>query len=109
MASKPKAPKPTAQELELQRRQRDELDELTRNLNARLKAIKRTLGGRRSLLGSGRETGVDGSGRGGSGSGGSSGRSGSAGGPGGILSGGGGARGAGGVSGYRRPSRASAL
>lgn len=60
MGSKPKAPKPTAQELELQRNQRTELDQLTRDRNSQLKAIKRTLGGRRGLLGSGSERGIAG-------------------------------------------------
>ncbi len=49
---KPKTPKPTAQELEVERRQRKELDELTRESNSRLKAIKRGQVGRRTLLGS---------------------------------------------------------
>lgn len=79
MGGKPKTPKPTAQELELQRNQRDELDDLTRNRNESLKALKRTLGGRRGLLGSGSELGIRPSGAGGSSS---SGRGG------GILSGG---------------------
>ncbi len=49
---KPKTPAPTAQEKELERRQRTELDELTREENERLKAIKRQSRGRRTLLGS---------------------------------------------------------
>jgi hypothetical protein len=60
MGSKPKAPKPTAQELELQRSQRQQLDELTRDSNQRLKAIKRGQVGRRTLLGSGSELGIPG-------------------------------------------------
>ena len=48
---KPKAPAPTAQEKELERRQRTELDELTREENERLKAIMRQARGRRTLLG----------------------------------------------------------
>lgn len=55
---KGKAPKPTASELELQRNQRRELNQLTTDRNSQLKAIKRTLGGRRSLLGSGSEVGI---------------------------------------------------
>lgn len=58
MGSQPKTPKPTAQELELQRNQRDELNDLTRDRNSGLKALKRTLGGRRGLLGSGSELGI---------------------------------------------------
>lgn len=58
MGGKPKTPKPTAQELELQRNQREELDDLTRNRNESMKALKRTLGGRRGLLGSGSELGI---------------------------------------------------
>ena len=49
---KPKTPGQTAQEKELERRQRTELDELTREENERLKAIKRQARGRRTLLGS---------------------------------------------------------
>ncbi len=48
---KPKTPGQTAQERELERRQRTELDELTREENERLKAIKRQARGRRTLLG----------------------------------------------------------
>ena len=48
---KPKTSAPTVQELELERRQRSELDKLTREENERLKAIKRGARGRRSLLG----------------------------------------------------------
>ena len=55
---KPKAPPPTAQEKELERRQRDELDVLQREENERLKAIKRGRRGRRTLLGSGSELGI---------------------------------------------------
>lgn len=58
MGGKPKTPKPTAQELELQRSQRDELNDLTTDRNSSLKALKRTLGGRRGLLGSGSELGI---------------------------------------------------
>lgn len=65
MGGKPKTPKPTAQELELQRNQRGELDDLTRNRNESLKALKRTLGGRRNLLGSGSELGIRPAGEGG--------------------------------------------
>jgi hypothetical protein len=97
MGSKPKAPKPTAQELELQRRQRGELDTLTRDRNSVLKAIKRALGGRRSLLGSGSERGVAGGGR----TGGAGGRAGSGGGI--LSSGSGGARSAGGSGFVRTP------
>ena len=68
---RPKTPAPTAQEKELERRQRTELDELTREENERLKAIKRQSRGRRTLLGSFRGTttgsGVGGAGRGGGG------------------------------------------
>lgn len=55
---KPKVPPPTAEELELRRRQRKELDELTRESNQRLKSIKRGRVGRRTLLGSGSELGI---------------------------------------------------
>jgi len=55
---KPKVPKPTAQEKELERRQRKELDELTRESNARLKGIKRGAVGRRTLLGGGGARGI---------------------------------------------------
>lgn len=88
MGSKPKAPKPTAQELELQRQQRETLDDLTRESNQRLKAIKRGQVGRRTLLGSGGELGIPGA-RGGGPGGGRPGRSGGGSG-GGILSSGGG-------------------
>lgn len=60
MGSKPKAPAPTAQELELQRRQREELDDLTRDSNERLKALKRGRVGRQTLLGGGSELGIPG-------------------------------------------------
>ena len=82
---KPKTPPLTAQELELERRQRKELDELTREENERLKAIKRGQRGRRSLLGSN----VQASGGGGRSRSGSSGARprGRAGGPGGIVGG----------------------
>ena len=49
---RPGTPEQTAQEKELERRQRTELDELTREENERLKAIKRQSRGRRTLLGS---------------------------------------------------------
>ena len=49
---KPKAPKPTGSEIELERSQRSELDKLTRDENERLKAIKRRQRGRQSLFGS---------------------------------------------------------
>lgn len=113
MGSKPKAPKPTAQELELQRRQRDDLDNLTRDRNSMLKAIKRTLGGRKSLLGSGSERGVrSGTDRAGTGAAG-----GAAGAPGGrsggiLSSGAAGARasiGTGRVPSYRTPNRSTAV
>lgn len=58
MGSKPKAPAPTAQDLELQRRQRTELDQLTRDTNERLKAQQRGRVGRRTLLGGGSELGT---------------------------------------------------
>ena len=57
---KPKTPGQTPEELELEERQRSELDKLTRETNIRLKAIKRGKAGRRTLLGSGSELGVDG-------------------------------------------------
>lgn len=105
MGSKPKAPKPTAQELELQRQQREQLDQLTQDTNARLKGLKRGQIGRRTLLGSGGELGIPGargtgpgSGRPGRGGGGSAGAGG------GILSSGGG----GSQSIPRTPSRGSA-
>ncbi len=47
---KPKTPKPTAQELSLERRQRRELDKLTDEENRRIKLAKRGAGGRRALL-----------------------------------------------------------
>lgn len=50
--SKPKTPQPTAQEKELERRQRQELDKLTDQENARLKSMKRGARGRRMLMGS---------------------------------------------------------
>jgi hypothetical protein len=107
MGSSPKAPKPTAQELELQRRQRTELDELTRDTNTRLKGIKRGQVGRRTLLGSGSELGIPGVRAGGQvgrpGRGGGGGSAG-AGGGGGIMSSGGG----GSMSIPRSPSRGSA-
>ncbi len=55
---KPKAPALTAQDKELERRQRSELDDLQREENDRLKAIKRGARGRRTLLGSGSELGI---------------------------------------------------
>ena len=54
------APGQTPEELELEERQRSELDKLTRETNVRLKAIKRGKAGRRTLLGSGSELGVQG-------------------------------------------------
>lgn len=107
MGSKPKAPKPTAQELELQRQQREQLDELTQETNTRLKAIKRGQIGRRTLLGSGGELGIPGARGTGPGSGrpGRGGGSGTAGSGGGILSSGGG----GSMSIPRTPSRGSAV
>lgn len=63
---KPKSPKRTAADLDLERRQRLEADELTRDENERLKAIKRGRQGRRTLLGSagirGRQQGPQGGG-----------------------------------------------
>lgn len=58
MGSKPKTPAPTASEIEAERRARRELDNLTRDENARLKGLKRGRQGRRGLLGSGSERGV---------------------------------------------------
>lgn len=98
MGGKPKTPKPTAQELELQRNQRDELNDLTRDQNSSLKALKRTLGGRRGLLGSGSELGIGVRSRGG-GSGSSAGGLGIRGAGGGIMSSGGGSGGGGGAGG----------
>lgn len=96
MGGKPKTPKPTAQELELQRNQRDEINDLTRDRNSSLKALKRTLGGRRGLLGSGSELGIGVRGARGGGSGSSSGGLGIRGAGGGIMGSGGGAGGGGG-------------
>lgn len=103
MGGKPKTPKPTAQELELQRNQRDELNNLARDRNSSLKALKRTLGGRRGLLGSGSELGIGvrGSGQGG-GSGSGAGSLGIRGAGGGIMSSGGGSSGGGGGGGGSR-------
>lgn len=97
MGGKPKTPKPTAQELELARNQRDEQNDLTRDRNTSLKALKRTLGGRRGLLGSGSELGIGG--RGGQGGGSNSMGLGIRGAGGGILSSGGGSSGGGGAGG----------
>jgi hypothetical protein len=97
MGGKPKTPKPTAQELELQRNQRDETNDLARDRNSSLKALKRTLGGRRGLLGSGSELGIGGRSPGGGGSNGSG--LGIRGGGGGLLSSGGGGGGGGGAAG----------
>lgn len=103
MGSKPKTPKPTAQELELQRGQREELDDLTRSRNESLKAIKRSLGGRRTLLGSGSELGIRPVAAGGRGGAGGQGL-GIRGGGGGIMSSGGGSRArGGGGGGFRAP------
>ena len=55
---RPKTPAPTAQEKELERRQRSELFDLDREKNERLKGIKRRRRGRRTLLGSGSELGI---------------------------------------------------
>ena len=55
---RPKAPKKTAQEIQLEVRQRSELFELDREENERLKSIKRRRRGRRTLLGSGSELGI---------------------------------------------------
>ena len=52
-------PKATASQLELDRQQRDEISKLTRNRNESLKSLKRNLGGRRNLLGSGSERVVE--------------------------------------------------
>lgn len=49
--SKPKVKPKTGTELELERRQRTELDRLTRENNEKLKAIKRGRTGERSLFG----------------------------------------------------------
>lgn len=57
---RPKTPGQTPEELELEERQRSELNKLTRETNVRLKAVKRGRAGRRSLLGSGSELGVAG-------------------------------------------------
>lgn len=59
MGSKPKTPAPTAQDVEAERRARRELDTLTRDENERLKAIRRGRTGRRTLLGSGSELGIN--------------------------------------------------
>ena len=56
---KPKTPPKTSQELELEARQRKELNEITREKNERLKALKRSRLGRKTLLGSGSELGID--------------------------------------------------
>lgn len=105
MGGKPKTPKPTAQELELQRNQRGELNDLTRDRNSSLKALKRTLGGRRGLLGSGSELGIGVRSRGGGGAS-SSGATGLGvrGGGGGIM--GSGSAGTGGSGGRRSTPRA---
>lgn len=109
MGGKPKTPKPTAQELELARRQRDESNDLTRDRNESLKALKRTLGGRRGLLGSGSELGIGIRNRGGSGAGGggsSGGSLGIRGAGGGIMGSGGSTTGTGGSGGRRAIPRA---
>lgn len=103
MGSRPKTPKPTAQELELQRSQRDDLNDLSRDRNASLKALKRTLGGRRGLLGSGSELGIGVRPQGGGGSSSSGGNLGIRGGSGGgIMSSGGSAGGGAGARGGAR-------
>lgn len=98
MGSKPKAPKPTAFEQDLERRQRSELDKLTREENERLKAIKRQSRGRRTLLGTselGLMPGFGGAVRGRAGGGRGGGIMGPGGGGGGGSSGGGGIMGGG--------------
>ena len=97
---KPGTPGQTAQEKELERRQRTELDELTREENERLKAIKRQARGRRVLLGSFTNS-TTGSGVGSGGGGGGVARRG--GGPGG--GGGGGGPSGGGILGSGRTGR----
>lgn len=84
---RPPTPGQTPEEAELEERQRSELNKLTRETNLRLKAVKRGKAGRRTLLGSGSELGVQG--LGGAGPRGGPGRAGRVGGRGG---GGGGSR-----------------
>lgn len=104
-----RTPAPTAQEVEIERRQRSELDTLTREENERLKAISRARRGRRTLLGSGSELGIrPGLGAGGIRAGGARGGGTAAGGgraggggPGGIMSGGSRGGGLRGVTGMR--------
>lgn len=103
MGGTPKTPKPSAQELELQRTQREDLNNLAADRNSSLKALKRTLGGRRGLLGSGSELGIGIRPQGGGGGGSSAGGGlGIRGGGGGLLSAGGGASAGTGGSGGRR-------
>lgn len=97
---KPKAPKPTANDRELERRQRSEADDLINEKNQRLKAIKRGRRGRSTLIGSGSERGIERGGVGGAGVRGGGGgvkSGGAARVSGGILSSGGGRAGSGGV------------
>lgn len=61
--SKPKAPPESPASIELRRRQRTELDDLTREKNAQLKAIKQARVGARSLISSGRTTSPNQAGR----------------------------------------------
>ncbi len=69
----PKTPKPSAQEVELERRQRKAINDLTRESNARLKGLKRGTVGRSTLLGGAGARGIlSGSGGGGGSSGGPS-------------------------------------
>ena len=104
---KVRTPNKTPQELELERKQRKDIDQLTRETNSQLKSIKRGQSGRNTLLGSGGPRGIrdDGSGsvlqRRPGGSSGGGGRRGFGGGQGG---GGGAGRGRGGIlrSGQRR-------
>lgn len=55
-----KTPEKTQQEIEAERRLRESANDLTREENERLKAIKRGQRGRRSLLGGGSELGIAG-------------------------------------------------
>ena len=50
---KPRTPKPTAQDIELESQQRKQINELTRESNQRLKRIKHGRVGRATLLGGG--------------------------------------------------------
>jgi hypothetical protein len=61
MASSPKAPKPTEQEVQLQNRQREELARLDDEENTRFKrALRGQLGGRRLLSGRAASRGASG-------------------------------------------------